>query len=89
MTEKLKIFSRFRPMKEVASFGDGNKGYILGIEKVGNSFSQAIYDVYFVDALKFILLIVAQICDKCNEVRFRSDNCTITSLKDGKEILTV
>lgn len=40
------------------------------------------------DGLKFSLLSVSQICDKGNEVKFVSNNFTVTSVKDGKVMLT-
>ena len=52
------------------SFGDGKKGYILGVGKVGRSLEDSIDIVYHVDGLKYSLLSVSQIYDKGNEVKF-------------------
>ena len=52
------------------SFGDGKKGYILGVVKVGRSLKDSIDNVYHVDGLKYSLLSVSQIYDKGNEVKF-------------------
>nr|XP_010322041.1 uncharacterized protein LOC104647894 [Solanum lycopersicum] len=52
------------------SFGDGKKGYILGVGKVGRSLEDSIDNVYHVDGLKYSLLSVSQIYDKGNEVKF-------------------
>lgn len=41
------------------SFGEGNKGYIVGIIKVRNNLSHTIDDVHNVNRLKFSLLSVA------------------------------
>lgn len=38
------------------SFGNGKKGYIMGIDKIGKSFEKAIEDVYYVNGLKYSLL---------------------------------
>ncbi|XP_069148130.1 MAR-binding filament-like protein 1 [Solanum lycopersicum] len=48
------------------SFGDGKKGYILGVGKVGRSLEDTIDIVYHVNGLKYRLLSVSQICDKGN-----------------------
>ncbi|XP_069154328.1 sporulation-specific protein 15-like [Solanum lycopersicum] len=70
------------------SFGDGKKGYILGVGKVGRSLEDSIDNVYNVDGLKYSLLSVSQICDKGNEVKFTSEKCTVVSLTTKKVILT-
>ena len=70
------------------SFGDGKKGYILGVGKVGRSLEDLIDNVYHVDGLKYSLLSVSQICDKGNEVKFTSEKCTVVSLTTNKVILT-
>ncbi|XP_070004878.1 retrovirus-related Pol polyprotein from transposon TNT 1-94 [Nicotiana sylvestris] len=49
------------------SFGNGKKGYILGVEKVGKSLTHSIENVYYVNGLKYSLLSVSQICDKGNK----------------------
>ncbi|XP_069152828.1 uncharacterized protein [Solanum lycopersicum] len=41
------------------SFGDGKKGYILGVGKVGRSLEDSIDNVYHVDVLKYSLLSVS------------------------------
>ena len=69
-------------------FGDGKKGYILGVGKVGRSLEDSIDNVYNVDGLKYSLLSVSQICDKGNEVKFTSEKCTVVSLTTKKVILT-
>ena len=55
------------------SFGDGKKGYILGVGKVGKSLEESIDNVYHVGGLKYSLLSVSQICDKGYEARFTSE----------------
>lgn len=89
MTERTK---NFLSLKEVeggsVSFGNGKKGYILGIGKIGKNFEKAIEDVYYVRGLKYSVLSVSQICDKGNEVKFLSDKCTITNLQT-KEVIPI
>ena len=52
------------------SFGDGKKGYILGVGKVGRSLEESIDNVYHVYGLKYSLLSVSKICNMGNEVKF-------------------
>ncbi|XP_049410536.1 uncharacterized protein LOC125873707 [Solanum stenotomum] len=61
------------------SFGDGKKGVILGIGKIGRSAKHYIDNVHYVNGLKYNLLSVSQICDKGNEVKLLSDKCTVTN----------
>lgn len=68
------------------SFGNGKKGQITGIDKIGKSLSYAIEDVYYVVGIKHNLLSISQMCDKGNEVKFNSKICTITKL-DTDEIV--
>ncbi|XP_070055528.1 uncharacterized mitochondrial protein AtMg00300-like [Nicotiana tomentosiformis] len=60
------------------SFGNGKKGYILGVGRIGKSLSHSIENVYYVNGLKYNLLSVSQICDKGNKVEFVSKICTVT-----------
>jgi len=69
------------------SFGDGKKGHILGVSRVGKSLENSIENVYYVSGLKYSLLSVSQICDKGNEVKVYSYKCIVTSLTNKKVIL--
>ncbi|XP_070013966.1 uncharacterized protein [Nicotiana sylvestris] len=69
------------------SFGNGIKGYILGVGKVGKSLTHYIENVYYVNGLKNNLLSVSQICDKGNKVEFLSKICTITDPVTGEVVL--
>ncbi|XP_070041593.1 uncharacterized protein [Nicotiana tomentosiformis] len=61
------------------SFGNGKKGYILGIGRIGKSLSHyLIKNVYYVNGLKHSLLSVSQICDKGN----KSGDLTFLSVVD-------
>ena len=57
---------------------------ILGVGKVGKSHGESIQNVYHVSGLKYTLLIVSQICDKGNEVKFTSEKCTVVNLTTKK-----
>ncbi|XP_019261264.1 PREDICTED: uncharacterized protein LOC109239194 [Nicotiana attenuata] len=67
------------------SFGNGKKGYILGVVRIEKPLSHSIKNVYYVNELKYCLLSVSQICDKENRVKFVSKICTVTNLVTGEE----
>ncbi|XP_015084274.1 uncharacterized protein LOC107027691 [Solanum pennellii] len=74
MTGDIKNFLSLKALQSGGvSFGDGNKGYILGVGKVGKSLRRSIDNVYHVNGLKYKLLSVSQIRDKGNEVKFTSE----------------
>ena len=70
------------------SFGDGKKGYNLGVGKLGKSLGESTNKVYHFSGLKYSLLSVSQIFDKGNEVKFTSDKCTVVNLTTKTVILT-
>ena len=89
MTGDIKNFLSLKALQGGGvSFGDGKKGYILGVGKVGKSLGESIDNVYHVSRLKYSLLSVSQICDKGNEVKFTSEKCTVVNLTTNKVILT-
>ena len=65
------------------TYGDNNKGKILGIGKVGKTPSTSIDNVLYVEGLKHSLLSISQLCDKGNEVVFNSKSCSIKGEKDN------
>ena len=64
------------------TFGDNNKGKILGIGKIGNASTTLIEDVLLIEGLKHNLLSISQLCDKKFKIVFDSFTCHITSLID-------
>ena len=54
---------------------------------MGKSLGQSIINVYHVSGLKYSLLSVSQICDKVNEVNFRSEKYIVVKLTTKKVIL--
>ena len=56
---------------------------------MGKTFEDSIDNVYHVSGRKYSILSVSQICDKGNEVRFTSEECTVVNLTTKKVILTV
>ena len=59
------------------TYGDNNKGRILGVRKIGLDLSTSIENVLLVDGRKHSLLSVSQLCDKGYLVSFDSYNCVI------------
>ncbi|XP_070040858.1 intracellular protein transport protein USO1-like [Nicotiana tomentosiformis] len=62
------------------SFGNGKKGYILGVGRIGKSLSHSIKNLYYVNGLKYSLLSVSQICDKNGDL-----NC-LSAIDDDAEL---
>lgn len=55
-------------------FWNCEKGYILGISRIGKLLEYSIENIYYMNRLKFSLLRVSQICDKGNKVNFHTKN---------------
>ena len=66
------------------TYGDNNKGKILGVRKLGTNPFTFIENVLPVDGLKHSLLRVSQLCDKGFLVSFDSHNFFIESKHDKK-----
>jgi len=64
------------------TYGDNNKGRILGVGKIGTNSSTSIENVLVVEGLQHSLLSVSQLCDKCYLVSFDSHNCVIENKHD-------
>ena len=64
------------------TFGDNNRGKIIGSGKVGKEPLPTIDNVYLVEGLQHNLLSVSQLCDMDYNVSFESSHCTV--LKDEK-----
>jgi len=83
--------SRFLSLKShqggTVTFGDNQKGRVVGIGKVGISESYAIDNVYLVDNLKHSLLSISQLCDKGNRVEFYENACLIINGKTNEIVL--
>jgi len=75
--DKRKIKNLKRNDQEFVTYGDNNKGKILGTRDVGGGDTLEIKDVLLVEGLKHNLLSISQLCDKGFKVIFESDYCTI------------
>jgi len=70
------------------TYGDNNKGKILGKGTIGNENSFLIHDVLYVKGLKHNLLSISQLCERGYQVTFRTNTCEIR-LPNPKEVLLV
>jgi len=70
------------------TYGDNNRGRILGRGIVGTGNSTTIENVLYVEGLKHSLLSISQLCDKGYKVNFKSNGCTISSDSSGKVLFT-
>ena len=71
-------FSKLTSIYEgYVTFGDNNKGKIIGKGTIGNKFNFFIEDVLLVDGLKHNLLNISQLCDKGYIIKFESNACII------------
>ena len=69
------------------TYGDNNKGRILGKGDVGSRDSIIVKDVLVVDGLKHNLLSISQLCDKGYEVTFKPDLCLISHVSTRQTLL--
>ena len=83
MTGNSELFT-FLASKEggTVTFGDNNKGIIIGIGSIGNLDKPLIENVLLVKGLKHNLLSISQLCDKGYNVRFECDACIISDAND-------
>ena len=77
--EKSKFVSLKVKEEGYVTYGDNNKGKILGIGNVGNSLTTLIQNVLFVDGLNHNLLSISQLCNKGYKIAFNKDYCTISN----------
>nr|UBX54601.1 transposon Pol polyprotein [Lupinus angustifolius] len=65
--------------KGYVTYGDNNKGRILGVVRIEKPPSTTIYGVLYVEGLNHNLLSISQLCDKGFHVAFYLDKCIIES----------
>ena len=83
MTGDVLNFTHISPKKSGhVTYGDSNKGRILGVGKIGTNSSNSIENVLLVTGLKNSLLSVSQLCDKGYLVSFDSQKCLIEHKHD-------
>jgi len=85
-------FAQFTSLKLKAeghvTYGDNNRGRILGRGNVGTENSTTIENVLYVEGLKHSLLSISQLCDKGYRVNFEANTCTISNESSGKLLFT-
>jgi len=68
------------------TYGDNNKGKILGKGIVGSASNFLVHDVLYVEGLKHNLLSISQLCGRGYQVTFKSNTCEIR-LPNSQEVL--
>ena len=80
--DKTKFISLTPRIGGHVTYGDNNKGKILGIGNVGNPSSTIIENVLYVEGLRHNLLSISQLCDKAYRIIFNSNCCIIENVCD-------
>ncbi|KAF1894408.1 hypothetical protein Lal_00027105 [Lupinus albus] len=84
MTGDKSKFSFILPKDGFVTYGDNNKGKILGIGRIGKPPHVTIDNVLYVDGLKQNILSISQLCDKNLNVIFKKDLYTIEDRKSHR-----
>ena len=83
-------FSKHTSLDEGSvTFGDNNKGKIIGKWTIGNKSNLLIEDVLLVEGLKYNLLSISQLCDKGYIVRFETNACIIEKLYKNTSMIVL
>ncbi|XP_070047029.1 uncharacterized protein [Nicotiana tomentosiformis] len=69
------------------SFGNGKKGEIIGVGKVGKTDSHSIKNVYLIDYLNYSLISISQLCDRGNMVAFTSTKYFVINITTDNIVL--
>jgi len=75
--DKSKFLSISFKQEGHVTYGDNNKGRILGRGSIGDKDILIIHDVLYVEGLKHNLLSISQLCDKGYQVIFKTNSCEI------------
>ena len=82
------LFTEIKRKKhENVTFSDNRVSKIIGIGKISKDLSKSLDDVYLVEGLKFNLLSISQVCDKGNNVIFKSSHCAVQNAHKNNTIL--
>ena len=68
------------------TFGDNNKGKIMGEGNIGNRYKTQIKNVLYVDGLKHNLLSISQLCDTGFNIEFNKNYCHISEAMSGEVV---
>jgi len=69
------------------TFGDNNRGRILGVGDIGGDDKVINKDLLLVDGLKHSLLNISQLCDKGYKITFEPNLCLIANSKSSETVL--
>jgi len=86
--DKTKFFNLLLKHEGYVTYGDNNKGKILGRGTIGDKNSFLIHDVLFMEGLEHNLLSTSQLCDKAYQVTFKPNMCEIR-LPKSQEVLLI
>ncbi|XP_062106271.1 uncharacterized protein LOC133817703 [Humulus lupulus] len=87
MTGNKEILMNFKETREgLVTFGDGNKGHILGKGELEIAGVSPLSEVLYVKGLKANLISISQLCDADYTVSFNKTRCLVSF--DGCSILT-
>jgi len=70
------------------TYGDNNRGRILGVGDIGSGNKVIIKDVLLIEGLKHSLLSISQLCDRGYKITFEPEQCIIADLKSTEIVLT-
>ena len=78
MTGNIQLLSSFQNKDGgTVTFGDNNKGKVIGVGSVSNPNKPIIDNVLLVNGLKHNLLSISQLCDKGYKIVFEKESCLI------------
>jgi len=69
------------------TYGDNNRGKILGVGDIGSKNKVIIKDVLLVEGLKHSLLSISQLCDHGYKITFEPEQCTIVDSESTETVL--
>jgi hypothetical protein len=86
MTGEKNMFTSYIKNKDshdTIIFGDGNQGKVKGIDKIAITIEHSIYNVFFVESLRYNLLSISQLCHIGNNCLFTTVDLTVFRRSDG------
>ena len=69
------------------TYGDNNRGTILGVGDIGSDNKVIIKDVLLVEGLKHSLLSISQLCDRGYKITFEPEQCIIADSESTETVL--
>jgi len=69
------------------TYGDNNRGRILGVGDIGSGNKVIIKDVLLVEGLKHSLLSISQLCDRGYKITFEPEQCIIADSESTETVL--